>query len=484
MPQQFVVLGIGGNLGDRIETFRRAVSSLLRERGALENARAAELFESEALLLPDAPVEWNLPFFNTAVSGLTLLTANELLRVCKEVERELGRETRARWAPREIDIDILVYGNDRLHTQELSLPHPGLIERPFALWPLSALAPDYRLPQKDGDYEIVAARAAAQWGFIRSEIPCKTWRASWKAQQHWRESMRALGLSVEPGPLAPTELVGILNITPDSFSDGGRHLKPEAALEQARKLCAAGATVLDIGAESTRPQAAAISPDEEWKRLAPVLESLRHGFERECLKPALSIDTRNAETARRALEFSPDWINDVEGFTDPSLLEVALGSQCDLVVMHSLGIPPSSERLLSPNERAIDQIIRWGEETITRLEGAGVRRERIILDPGIGFGKSAAQSFEIVGSATLLRSLGVRVLIGHSRKSFLSLITERPFSERDPESAFLSAQLARDGIEYLRVHDVSRSATAINLLYPWAGASRGPATVCESISSN
>lgn len=245
-----------------------------------------------------------------------------------------------------------------------------------------------------------------------------------------------------------TKLVGILNVTPDSFSDGGT-LAPEAVLAKARQLIDDGADVLDVGAESTRPDATPLSPEEEWLRLAPVwaeLAALCHKSGR-----LLSLDTRHAQTACKALQMGVDWINDVSGFRDEAMLAAVKDAHCALVVMHSLSVPANKGEAVQTND--IAAFMRgWIAQTKARL--VGINPQRIIFDPGIGFGKSPQQNWELLvryrewcGDETLL--------IGHSRKSFYSLFSDAPANQRDALTRQTSAMLAVHGAHYLRVHDVA-----------------------------
>jgi dihydropteroate synthase len=321
----------------------------------------------------------------------------------------------------------------------LEIPHPGLLERPFALLPLLDLWPRWSHPTE-------AARA---------ETLAEAWRCSPPEKVPSRTRRVA-------EPLC--ELVGILNVTPDSFSDGGRFLSPEKAREQAALLYRQGASIVDIGAESTRPGSKPLGPDEEWSRLAPVLEGIGGRF---------SIDTRHAATAARAIRAGAAWVNDVEGLESPEMRKAVADSSVDLVVMHSLGIPPDASRTLELGRDPVEQLLRWGEERLALLAKEGIPRSRVILDPGIGFGKLAFQSWLALSGARRLHELGTRILIGHSRKSFLSLVTDRPAAERDLESAVLCAELARAGAQYLRIHDpvlclrAIRAATMLDGVTRW-----------------
>lgn len=250
-------------------------------------------------------------------------------------------------------------------------------------------------------------------------------------------------------------LVGIVNITPDSFSDGGQALRPADALRRAAQLIEDGASVLDVGAESTRPGATPLSPQGEWARLSPVLAELAALCRAEGV--ALSVDTRHGETAHRALEAGADWINDVSGFQDDAMLAAVRDTDCRLVAMHALSVPASRSRVLPPSTDIAALMRDWCKATRERLAQAGIAPDRLILDPGIGFGKTARQSWALLADAPAWLPENVPVLIGHSRKSFLSLFSENePAPDlRDALTRQLSALLAAHGVAWLRVHDVA-----------------------------
>lgn len=241
-----------------------------------------------------------------------------------------------------------------------------------------------------------------------------------------------------------TDIVGIINVTPDSFSDGGEYRDAAAALRAIDAQIKEGAAVIDIGAESTRPGAIPVTPEEEWTRLAPVLEKLPQGVR-------YSMDTRHAETAKRALECGMHWINDVSGFADPAMVNAVRDTDCKLVVMHSLSVPANKNDVLPEGADPVECVLAWAQSRLASLEAGGIARWRLIFDPGIGFGKTAAQSLALLRGVTCFKMLGVPLLIGHSRKSFLA---ESALS-RDEATLELSRELVRQGVDYLRVHDVA-----------------------------
>ena len=225
-----------------------------------------------------------------------------------------------------------------------------------------------------------------------------------------------------------TKLVGILNITPDSFSDGGLHFTPEKAVGAAREMIRQGAAIIDIGAESTRPGATALSSAEEWARLQPVLAALKD--------IPFSVDTRHAETASKALAAGAAWINDVSGFSDAAMVAAVKSNNCKLVFMNSLSVPASRDIVLPLKADAVTLILAWAKERIAALEAAGIVKNRLIFDPGIGFGKTREQSFALLRGIEKFKVLGVPILVGHSRKSFLGK------EKRDEATLLLSQFMA------------------------------------------
>jgi 2-amino-4-hydroxy-6-hydroxymethyldihydropteridine diphosphokinase/dihydropteroate synthase len=434
-----VVLGLGTNLGDRLAHLRRAVRALRAERTLLIE-RVSAIYQSDALVPPDAPAEWNRPYLNLALRARFDGTLDQLLDLAKRTELALGRKAAPRWAPREADIDILAFGSDRVEGPRVTTPHRDLAERPFALLPMADVWPEWVFPAGTVLAGQTARDAARRWRGDSTSVPFRTTRSG----------------------LVLTELVGILNLTPDSFSDGGLFDQPEAAIARAHELAAQGATVIDLGAESTRPNVGGrVSPELEWERLGPVLRPLG------CSRPTgvlLSVDTRHPVTARRALDLGVDWINDVGGFGDPALRAVVQPTSADLVVTHSLTIPPERGVTIPVDADPIAVVSDWAEGRWGELEREGIDRRRVILVPGIGFGKTPDQNVALIRDAGALGRLGLRTLVGHSRKSFLAKWFESgpgSLPARDQATATLAAYLLTQDVDYLRVHDPSSSARAL-----------------------
>ncbi len=248
--------------------------------------------------------------------------------------------------------------------------------------------------------------------------------------------------------------MGVVNITPDSFSDGGRFLATDAAIAQARRLADEGAAILDIGAESTRPGARAVSEEEELARLMPVLEAIRD------LPLPVSIDTRRARVMRAALGAGASMVNDVEALALPGALDAVAASDCAVCLMHKKGDPASMQQ----NPHYDDVVAEVAEFLATRIaaaEAAGIVRERIVIDPGFGFGKTADHNLALLRSLDQLTELGVPVLAGLSRKSMLGAITGRPVAGRMAASVAAALLAAQHGATILRVHDVAATRDAL-----------------------
>ena len=264
-------------------------------------------------------------------------------------------------------------------------------------------------------------------------------------------------------PRERVTIVGVLNLTPDSFSDGGRwlqtgdrHADVEGAICEARRLESAGAHVIDVGGESTRPGAMEVAAHEEIARVRPVIEALAKAS-----RLPISIDTRKAAVARAALEAGATVINDVSGGEfDPELLEVAARARATLILGHLRGVPAT----MQDDPHFDDVVTEVGDELaarIERAEGAGVRNERIVVDPGLGFGKRHEDNLALLARAgELAARLGRPLLVGPSRKSFLGRLTGDPVEARDTATVAACAIAVFAGAHGLRVHDVAGGVRA------------------------
>jgi dihydropteroate synthase len=249
-------------------------------------------------------------------------------------------------------------------------------------------------------------------------------------------------------------VMGVVNVTPDSFSDGGRFLEPRAAIDQAVRLAGEGASLLDLGGESTRPGATPVSPDAEWARVGPVLSGLRGRVD-----VPISIDTRHAEVASRAVDAGADVVNDVEGLRSEEMRRVVARSGAAAIVLHMRGDPRSMQQDLAYGDLRDEVYRALADATDTALRD-GILPDRLLIDPGLGFGKSAEQSLELLLHAGEFRSLGFPVVVGASRKSFLGALL--PEGSDRLEAGLAAAVLAAEhGVALVRTHDVAPTVRAL-----------------------
>lgn len=251
-------------------------------------------------------------------------------------------------------------------------------------------------------------------------------------------------------------LMGIVNLTPDSFSDGGRHLDPRAAIDAGLAMVEQGADILDLGAESTRPGAATVEPAEEIRRLLPVIEGLSA-----CGVP-LSVDTRKPEVMREVLAAGADMINDIAGFATPAAIEAVAASRCGLCVMHMQGEPGTMQQAPVYVD-VVAEVQDWLRERVVALGAAGVEATRIVLDPGIGFGKTVDHNLQLLEALDEFAVFGMPLLVGVSRKSLIGALTGRPVDGRLAGSLAAALAAVARGAKIVRVHDVPETRDALRV---------------------
>ena len=248
--------------------------------------------------------------------------------------------------------------------------------------------------------------------------------------------------------------MGVVNITPDSFSDGGAFFAPEAAIAQARRLVDEGAAIIDIGAESSRPGAQPVSEEEECARILPVLEAIRG------LAVPISVDTRRTAVMRAALAAGASMINDIDALAAPGALEAIAAADCGVCLMHKKGDPATMQA-----DPRYDDVVRevsgFLAARMAAAQAAGIARDRITIDPGFGFGKTVAHNLQLLRNLASIAALGAPVLAGLSRKSTLGRITGRPAGERMVASVTAALLAAQHGATILRVHDVQATRDAL-----------------------
>lgn len=260
--------------------------------------------------------------------------------------------------------------------------------------------------------------------------------------------------------------MGILNVTPDSFSDGGRFLVRDAALAQARRMVEEGADIVDVGGESTRPGAADVAVEQEIARVIPVIEALAAAVD-----VPVSIDTSKPEVMRAAVAAGAGFINDVRALRTPGALEAAAGLGVPVCLMHMQGEP----RRMQANPVYVDVVREVGDFLRERIEAsiaAGIPRERILIDPGFGFGKTVTHNLELLRGLPALRELGIPILAGLSRKSMIGALLNLPVDERVHASVALALIAVQNGASIVRVHDVRATRDALRMwkaVYPATG---------------
>jgi dihydropteroate synthase len=269
------------------------------------------------------------------------------------------------------------------------------------------------------------------------------------AAPSWRTARRSLALD-------RARIVGIINVTPDSFSDGGRHIAPADAVVTARAMREAGADILDVGGESTRPGAATPSVDEELRRVIPVIERLASD-----VGLPISVDTRRSEVASRALAAGAEIVNDVSGLAkDPAMAEAVAAAGAGVVLMHMRGEPDTMDALATYDNVVAEVAAELAARRDHALE-AGIAAEAIVLDPGLGFAKNPAQNLSLLNGLLRIVALGHPVLVGPSRKRFLGVVTGRAVDQRDAATAAACVAARLRGASLFRVHDVAGAREAL-----------------------
>lgn len=416
-----IYISLGSNFGNRLDYLRKAVR-LLKDL-YFTDLKCSIILETKALQPIGAPADWGKPFLNMIVWGHSTLSPIELLKGLKEIEHKLGRPTNyKKWAPRTIDLDILLWDDVLLNTADIMIPHPELLNRFFLVHLMALINPFYRHPITHKTF-----------GEIANNIP--------NINECFQNSF----------VLFP-QLVGIVNITLDSFSDGGLYIKPDHAIQRSMELATQGASMIELGAQSTRPNNTNILTSEmEYNRLATVLEGLHDLMNMN----SISIDSYCDEVILKTLDNYPvTWINDVKGDLKNSTLQKIAQQGCKFVAMHSLSIPQRKEINLPHNYSPVFYLTEWAKKKIRHLLQCGFQEDEIVLDPGIGFGKSAYQNILLLQHIDQIKTLGYPLLIGHSRKIYNASFSKEPSSSRDIETIAASNHLFSKHIDFLRVHNV------------------------------
>ena len=383
-----VFLALGTNIGDRLHNIWTALEKISE---FFEIKRMSHIIETEALLLPNSPDGWCLPFLNMVICGETSLEPLELLTHIQKIEWDMGRKADHEvWSPRTMDIDIISYNGQQSSNSKLTLPHPGVRDREYLQYLLREVGYDF------GD-----------------------------VQQLNLDDYHPLNHFV-----AAPKFVGILNVTPDSFSDGGKYFDPDAAAERFHQLQADGACIVELGGQSTRPNYIEISADEEYARVSKVLEKIPAAAH-------IGIDSYFDEVVEQCLKNFENicWVNDIYGRLSDKVIKLIADHNLKLVAMlngHDISILKTR---------------------IKKLQNLGISRENIVADPGIGFAKTKWENIKILKRLREVKDLGCEVMLAHSRKSFISVFSDANVKDRDLETIVVSLCCA-EYVDYLRVHNL------------------------------
>ena len=253
--------------------------------------------------------------------------------------------------------------------------------------------------------------------------------------------------------------MGVLNVTPDSFSDGGFFVATDKALAQAEKMLAEGADIIDVGGESTRPGAADVSPEEELQRVIPVIEAIKSCFP----QAVVSVDTSKPQVMRRAIACGASMVNDVNALRASGALEVVQKHSVAVCLMHMQGKPRTMQQ--NPQyEDVVAEVYQFLQLRVQACQAAGINRERLVVDPGFGFGKTVEQNMQLVKHTSRFLELGLPLIMGMSRKSSIGAILDKPAEQRLSGSLALACVASWLGAHILRVHDVAQTRDALTLV--------------------
>ncbi|KAF3024271.1 trifunctional dihydropteroate synthetase [Neopestalotiopsis sp. 37M] len=438
-------IALGSNLGDRVTEIEKACHEM--DSRGIKVKRTSNLWETEPMYVLDQD-----RFVNGACEVETEMEPLALLDQLQDIERTMGRKKLIDKGPRNIDLDVLLYGDEEVNHERLQVPHIGIPEREFVLRPLAELIP------------------------TKAIYPSKPWKLVQDFLNELPPSSEPLStltpISPSVGPLnalkatRKTHVMAILNTTPDSFSDGGVHTF-DSMRDTILSFIRGGATMIDIGGQSSAPGTPDVSAQEEINRVLPAIELIRSMPESQHV--AISVDTYRAPVAEAAVKAGADVINDISaGQLDPDMLATMARLGKTVCLMHMRGTPATMSKLNEYPDGLIPTIARELLERVAEAEAAGVRRWRIILDPGLGFAKVGEQNLHVLRHFDELRSWpgleGFPWLLGSSRKSFIGKVTGVPKPmDRIFGTATTVAAAVQMGADIVRVHDVVEMGQVVKM---------------------
>jgi 2-amino-4-hydroxy-6-hydroxymethyldihydropteridine diphosphokinase/dihydropteroate synthase len=474
---------VGTTISQSTHPINHKYSYKLKTTQKIQVTQLSRLYESAPAYVTDQPA-----FLNAAATIETTLAPLDLLRSIKEIEENLGRDMQGqRWGPRPIDLDIIFFEDNEVSVGEkLIIPHPRWQERNFVIAPLADLD-STGIKTFSSETETEHNSSNSNTGSSSSTRESKNLSRRLKiAQQLWLSlgGERQLGTPdlrcvIPMGRLGlwswqeRAQVMGILNVTPDSFSDGGRHNTVDAAVTHAKEMIAHGADILDIGGQSTRPGAQLLTPQEEASRIIPVLRALSEDSSTKSVP--LSVDTFYSQVAEAAVEAGATMVNDVSGGTlDPGMFRTVAKLGVPYVLMHMRGTPQTMQ--LKENTRYDDvcsDVASSLQKSAEQAVQAGIEPWRLILDPGLGFAKTTEGNFRLIAQLERLQGLlrpplkGLPLLLGPSRKGFLGKVTGKSgasdAAERDWATVAAAALCVQQGANIIRAHNVAAVVDAVKV---------------------
>lgn len=439
-------IGLGSNMGNCVENINEALRLFEPECRILDTSF---LYETSPMYVVDQP-----NFINAACKIVTNLDPEELLVKLKNIESNMGRTQTIRYGQRPIDLDILFYDDIEYVSSTLTIPHQLMSEREFVLRPLCDIEKGVEHPklfrtcgQLLSHY--LKSPSYSPDNYVNRILPIKNDKIlKWSTK---------------------TFIMGIINVTPDSFSDGGLYINIDSALSHALKLVEEGADILDIGGCSTRPDADDVPIEEEINRVLPVIRAIRSSSNNTLSNIPISIDTFHSEVAEKAIQNGANIINDISGgLLDEKIYSISAKYNLPIILQHMRGTPKTMNQLTDYNDLILD-ISNELYERVKAAINAGVKRWNIIIDPGIGFAKKFDQNLEILkrlkefnGKNSLLE--GFPSLIGASRKNFIGKVIDQPIPQNRNwgTAAACTAAISAD-VDILRVHDVKEMLDVVKV---------------------